>query len=238
MQPDVIETLRGLNQKFYQSFGAPFASSRPRVQPGVARVMASIPAQAALLDLGCGHGHLAAFLAAAGHKGTYLGLDSSAALLDIARQQAIHPQADFRLADLYSPDWGRPLRNTYDIVTAFAVLHHIAGEESRLSIVRRVRTLLKPRGRFIFSCWNFLASERLRKRIQPWSNIDLTEDDVDAGDYLLDWRSGGHGFRYVHHYTERELTSLAAQSGFRVHATSYHDGASGKLGLYQEWCPD
>ena len=237
MQSAVINQLRDLNQKFYQSFGASFAATRARVQPGVAHSMAGIHPEDSILDLGCGHGHLAAHLAAQGHRGAYLGLDSSQTLLEIAQETDLHPTANFRLIDLHQPGWSAEIDGRYDIITAFAVLHHIAGESARQDIVRQVHALLKPGGRFIFSCWNFLASERLRKRIQPWSAIGLQNEDVDGGDYLLDWRAGGHGYRYVHHYTEKDLSTLADAAGFRIISTSYDDGASGNLGLYQEWHP-
>jgi len=58
---------------------------------------------------------------------------------------------------------------------------------------------------------------------------------VDFGDYLLDWRSGGRGLRYVHHFDEAELNALAAASRFRVQETFYADGEGGRLGLYQVW---
>ncbi|MFN8427257.1 MAG: hypothetical protein U0X87_13510 [Anaerolineales bacterium] len=43
------------------------------------------------------------------------------------------------------------------------------------------------------------------------SGVEASE--VDEGDYLLDWRSGGEGLRYVHHFTEAELGKLASASG-------------------------
>ncbi|MBN2555798.1 MAG: class I SAM-dependent methyltransferase [Anaerolineales bacterium] len=237
MQPVIINQLRDLNQEFYQSFGASFAATRGRVQPGVQDAMADIAPGASIVDLGCGHGHLATYLARQGHVGEYIGVDSSPALLLIARETSGHPAGKFVQADLQQPGWEKSLPGSRDIITAFAVLHHIAGAAPRHDIARQVHALLKPGGRFFFSCWNFLASERLRNRVQPWSVIGLEDEAVDPGDYLLDWRAGGHGYRYVHHFTESELTDLAGGSGFQVVSSSYADGAGGKLGLYQEWHP-
>jgi (p)ppGpp synthase/HD superfamily hydrolase len=98
-----------------------------------------------------------------------------------------------------------------------------------------VRGLLADDGRFILSNWQFLTSEKLRARIQSWKVTGIEETDVDAGDYLLDWRSGGEGLRYVHHFNESELSALARESGFMIRETFYSDGESGKLGLYQVW---
>ena len=63
----------------------------------------------------------------------------------------------------------------------------------------------------------------------------LAQADVDSGDYLLDWRRGGKGYRYVHHFSEDELSRLAKLSGFHVVESFYSDGATGNLGLYQIW---
>ena len=90
-------------------------------------------------------------------------------------------------------------------------------------------------GKFILSNWQFLNSEKLRKRIQDWSKADLSEQDVDSGDYLLDWRSGGEGLRYVHYFNEEELSSLAKATGFIIQDSFYSDGESGNLSLYQLW---
>ncbi len=83
--------------------------------------------------------------------------------------------------------------------------------------------------------WQFLSSERLRRRLQPWEEAGLSSDRVDPGDYLLDWRSHGYGLRYVHHFSEDELAALAAECGFEVLETFLADGREGNLSIYQVW---
>jgi hypothetical protein len=58
---------------------------------------------------------------------------------------------------------------------------------------------------------------------------------VDVGDYLLDWRRGGRGLRYVHHFNEDELAELATAAICQVTATHYAGGRSGRLNLIQRW---
>jgi tRNA (uracil-5-)-methyltransferase TRM9 len=125
----------------------------------------------------------------------------------------------------------------WSVITAFAVLHHIPSTELRLNLLRTTRDLIADDGLFIHSNWQFLNSEKLKTRIQPWEAAGISRSEVDAGDYLLDWRSGGEGLRYVHHFDEKELAELANASGFRVSETFYSDGAGGRLGLYQIWRP-
>jgi tRNA (uracil-5-)-methyltransferase TRM9 len=123
----------------------------------------------------------------------------------------------------------------FDIIFALATLHHIPTQELRLSILQKVHGLLRAGGRFVHSEWQFLNSEKLRVRIQPWESAGLSPEAVEASDYLLDWRRGGHGLRYVHHFDEAELNDLAAASRFRVRETFRSDGENGRLGLYQVW---
>ena len=63
----------------------------------------------------------------------------------------------------------------------------------------------------------------------------MKETDVDAHDYLLDWKRGGRGLRYVHHFDELELVELAKTSGFEIIETFYSDGENKRLSLYQIW---
>ena len=125
--------------------------------------------------------------------------------------------------------------DTFDIIFSFATLHHIPSHELRLDILRTAHDLLAKGGRFIHSNWQFLNSPRLRGRVQEWSQIGLTESDMDENDYLLDWRSGGTGLRYVHHFSEGELAELAESSGFSIVETFYSDGKEGNLAVYQTW---
>ncbi len=125
--------------------------------------------------------------------------------------------------------------DAFDIVFSFATLHHIPSHKIRLEILKTVHSLLAPDGRFIHSNWQFLNSPRLRSRVQKWREAGLTESDVDQNDYLLDWRSGGTGLRYVHHFNEEELAALAESSRFKVVETFYSDGKEGNLAIYQVW---
>lgn len=236
MQPDVADRLRRLNREFYQSFAGPFAATRRRLQPGAAAVLARVPPQASILDLGCGSGEAARALQRRGHQGAYRGLDECAPLLEQARASGL-PQAEFASADLAGPNWTAASQRPYDWVLAFAVLHHLPGP-ARHAFLAGVRSVLGPQGSFALSVWQFQHSERLLRRIVPWSAVGLDAAQVDPGDYLLDWRHGGRGLRYVHAFEPRELEGLAQQAGFRVVERFESDGQGGRLGLYSVWSHD
>jgi tRNA (uracil-5-)-methyltransferase TRM9 len=232
-----ISKLLELNHLFYQTLALQFSSTRQRLQPGVARLLASLPPGADILDLGCGNGELARELAHRGHQGAYTGLDFSAELLSEARHN-LSPSlnATFHQADLASPSWDEALPlHRYDVILALAVLHHLPGRQLRRDVLQTASRRLATGGRFIHSEWQFLNSPRLRRRLQPWESAGLADEDVEAGDYLLDWRQGGYGLRYVHHFSPEELGALANETGFTIRETFLSDGAGGKLGLYQVW---
>lgn len=238
MDPATAARLIEINRDFYSRFGGSFSATRGRLQPGVLRILSSLHGSESILDLGCGNGGLARELARRGHRGRYLGVDFSPPLLQDARSGLKGLEASFIQADLTRPleaDHWSLITDHWQLITSFAVLHHIPGEAARLDLLRRVHALLIPGGRFFLSNWQFLNSEKLRRRVQPWEAAGLASSDVDPGDYLLDWKRDGAGLRYVHHFTPDELVSLAAQSGFRVEESFLSDGEGGNLGLYQVW---
>lgn len=234
MNPSVAQTLVALNRRFYTEFGKNFSSTRQRIQPGARNILSKLDGSERILDLGCGNGELARALARSGFHGEYLGLDFSLPLLQDAESQPGAFPVNFRAVDLTSPNWSLSA-DSCSLVTAFAVLHHIPSRELRLNLLRQVHNLLSSGGRFIHSNWQFLNSEKLKGRIQPWETIGLSSADVDDGDYLLDWRAGGSGLRYAHHFSAEELSQLAAETGFGVQESFLSDGENGRLALYQVW---
>ncbi len=237
MHPDTVQKILDLNRQFYQTFAVQFSATRQRLQPGVIGLLPSLLKAQSILDLGCGNGELARQLGDERYTGRYVGLDFSPGLLDIIEKSPpTGLQASFLQADLSESSWGSALQGqTFDAILALAVLHHLPGEALRRQILRQVHSLLAPKGVFLFSNWQFLSSERLRQRIQPWEKAGFSEAQVDPGDYLLDWRSGGTGLRYVHHFQLAELTELAKETSFTILETFYSDGENERLSLYQVW---
>jgi tRNA (uracil-5-)-methyltransferase TRM9 len=248
MDAEVAQRLIALNKEFYQKLASQFSATRSRLQPGVLRVLKDVPIDANVLDLGCGNGGVAKELARRGHSGQYVGLDFSEELLEEARGNVQSPksevgkvgglEAEFMQADLTKGNWNKQVsERKWDFIFAFAAMHHLPSREIRLVFLRQVSSLLASGARFVHSNWQFLNSPRLKARIQPWEAMGLSDKQMDDGDYLLDWRSGGEGLRYVHHFDEAELAELSKNSGFRIVEQFVSDGKSGNLAIYQTWEP-
>ena len=236
MNSDITKQLIELNRKFYDQFGDSFSATRQRLQPGVKKILETIQADNSVLDLGCGNGHFLHELHDRGHRAALLGVDFSLPLLRVADAT---PGVEFRAVDLMqlsNVSDQLSVAGGWNVITMFATMHHIPSQEMRLDILRTVKTLLKPGGKFYISNWQFLNSEKLRARVQPWGRVGLADSDVDEGDYLLDWRGGAsEGLRYAHQFSAEELLGLAGQVQMKVEAGFLSDGGNGRLGLYQTW---
>jgi SAM-dependent methyltransferase len=255
MDPGTANRLLEINSQFYQTFARPFSQTRRRLQPGVGHMFEEINTGDSILDLGCGNGELWRVLQLRGHQGNYVGIDFSLELLKAATEskettrllvqpisseqliEVMHSnQACFLETDLTKPIWDTLLGMLdFEVILAFASLHHIPGLELRSQFFSRIHRHLKSNGHFILSVWQFLSQPRFRQRIQSWESAGLSAESVDPGDYLLDWKQGGYGIRYVHYFQEGELIQLAEEHGFKVMESFYSDGKGGRLSLYQVW---
>lgn len=237
MDSATVAALLAVNHQFYQTFASQFSATRQRIQPGVQRLLPVLCQASRILDLGCGNGELARRLLRQGFGGEYVGLDFSPGLLAAASQAAPEGAAvSFLPADLAQAGWESTVPGgSFDLAVAFAVLHHLPGVALRQQVLGAVRRLLPPGGRLILSNWQFLNSPRLRQRIQPWEQAGFNPEQLDPDDYLLDWRSGGSGLRYVHHFSLAELAQLAHACNFEVIESFLSDGENGQTGLYQVW---
>ena len=229
MDKKTRDFLRDLNQKFYATFAGEFANSRGRTEPGFERVLAQVAPGSQVLDLGCGHGRVA-FLLPAGCS--YTGVDFSTEMLAQVKAGGQERDMRFVAADLLSEDWPADVGGPYNWITIRAVFQHIPGYAARTRILRQATTLLAPGGRIVLANWQFLAAKRLHRRIQAWSEVGLSETEVENGDYLLDWQRGGRGWRYVHLVDEVETKRLAADAGLTIREMFRADGRENNLTLY------
>ena len=235
MNEIVRQQLLEINHDFYNDFAGAFAATRYGAQPGWDRIIPHFPDRCQVLDLGCGNGRFAHFLDERLQQVDYVGLDGSEKLVEIARKRSgelARTRAAFRVVDLNGSAW-HGAYNDYDVVVALAVLHHIPGFAARSTFVRAAARCLAPTGVLILSNWRFAQNRRMRRKIAPWEAVGLTDDDVEPGDYLLDWKKDGSvGYRYAHQLDEVEVIELAQEAGLTISEQFHADGREGDLSLY------
>jgi len=248
METWVIDKITFINQEFYQKFAESFAATRNRIQPGVTRLLHQTPDDRIWLDIGCGNSTLVQAWIEENRKGSYTGCDLSPALIDEARRRIGFlpvPEGlsiEFKQADLNQENWSQDFSHRqWDVISLFAVLHHIPSSINRQKICRSLRQLLPAGNPLYLSVWQLQNSARLLPRIKPWHLVGIKAQDVEEGDVLMDWRAGARigdkpeALRYVHIFSEDELTTLAHSASFHVEETFYSDGKEGNLALYQIW---
>lgn len=235
MRAEVAAQLLALNRAFYDGQAASFAASRVQPQPGFEQLLAYLPQPCqALLDVGCGEGRFGRFLQLQQPVGRYVGLDFSAELLAMARSQMADLEkgrVDFMERDMMQTDFLADL-GEFEAVVCLAALHHIPGWQNRVRLVREMAGSLAANGRLILSTWQFMNSERQRRKLRDWSKIGLSAADVEAHDYLLSWQRGGFSYRYACMIDAAETAELARAADLTILDQFRSDGKEGDLGLY------
>ncbi len=230
MRAVTTKKLLTLVKSNYQEIAANFNTTRRKeIWPEIRTVAAPVKDSDRILDLGCGNGRLLEALK--DKKIDYLGLDSSAALIELARQN--YPNYKFLVGDILDlPDvlnkyWGdqedRAAMIKFDYVFCLAVLQHIPGRELRWQAFKLMKETLSARGKIIISVWNLWSpvwkSKHYRALIFKNYLLKIIGfHDLDFGDLVFPWKNIQGGIiseRYYHAFTARELRNLALKAGFR-----------------------
>ncbi len=229
MKDNVVQKLLNLNRQFYDSLADPFAETRETPQPGFERLRDFLPRElVSVLDVGCGNGRFGYFLTQHNILAHYAGVDFSGELLTKA---AIRVPGDYFQRDLSRPGCLDGLIR-YDIVACLAVLQHIPGHANRARLLREMGERLGANGRIFLSTWQFMDSPRQRRKLRDWAEISLSAGDLEPNDYLLTWKRGGFGLRYVCFVNEAEIANLAAAANLHILDQFRSDGKEGNLNLY------
>jgi 2-polyprenyl-3-methyl-5-hydroxy-6-metoxy-1,4-benzoquinol methylase len=128
-----------------------------------------------VLDLGCNTGYGAKVLRE--HTANVVAVDVSARAIGEAQQRFGHFDIDFRIVDGIELPFDD---GSFDLITSFQVVEHIADTDVYLSEIKRV---LAPHGRAIFTTPN--AALRLDDDMQPWNPFHVREFKPTGLSHLL-----------------------------------------------------
>jgi cyclopropane fatty-acyl-phospholipid synthase-like methyltransferase len=129
------------------------------------------------IDLGCGEGDNAIFLAQHGFQVT--AVDFSSAAIAKAKAKARNAGAD---VDFVTDDLTRlaNVSGQFDVLVDYGAFHGLSTKD-RAAYVDQVRPLAKPGAKFLLWCfeWDFKGWEWLAAAILPFGNIGLRSGEVD-----------------------------------------------------------
>ncbi len=216
MKKHTVEALLAVNRRFYRERAAEFSRSRERPWSGwgeiLSRAGALLPEHPRVLDVGCGNGRFARFLAERlGRTFDYCGIDESPLGLAEARRRLpglVFVERDFLQEPLPEGE--------FDLVALFGVLHHVPGRENRLRLLMRLSALLAQGGLLAFSLWRFDRYERFQEKIVPWdefssrSGVEVERADLEPGDHVLTWGGDRPAYRFCHAMSDDEERELVA----------------------------
>jgi SAM-dependent methyltransferase len=245
MKPATIQALSAVNRSFYASpMAREFSDTRDHFWPGWTRVVAALPDEASrhcVLDIGCGNGRFAAYLATQwGHGFRYLGMDVSEPLLEIARgrysglKEINFVNADFSSLGTEPKAYPGP----YSLIAAFGVIHHVPSFENRRLLLGALLDRLQPHGRLAVTFWRFGGLERFMRKALRWNEYNLyaaqavDTDDLEEGDYLLRWGNRGDKCRYCHFANDKEIEALVNSLRIKCIDSYRSDGEDNELNQY------
>jgi tRNA (uracil-5-)-methyltransferase TRM9 len=242
MTQDTINKLLDLNLHFYQNVAAAQNPSLEYYWEGWYKIknhaLSLTTNSPKVLDIGCGNGRFENFLKKEMELNSdYTGIDF-ADQYSVARNPSL--TSKFVKADVIKDNWTSGfVSNKFDLVVAFGLIHHIPSSHDRQKFFDEVRSLIGPSSLFVFSTWEFATNPRLIKRIlSPQStrnfldsqNIDM--EDLELGDYILDWIKKIPLHRYAHSFTENEILEYLNKSGFELVDKFESDGRSLRRNKY------
>ena len=228
MNEETVRKLNAINRRFYAERADEFNQTRERAWRGwdvlFDRIGSRLKTQPRVLDLGCGNGRFARFLAKRGVPFTYVGVDASALALEHARPRL----AELDGIELYEHDFitGRePLPHalasaTFDLVVLFGVLHHVPGRALRSRLLTKAAKRVASGGSLAYTSWRFDQFSRFVKKLVPWedylggSSESLDVGELEPGDHIMTWGEPA-AHRYCHAASEEELEMLRRELPLR-----------------------
>ena len=210
-QKELLEIVK----KNYEEIAEQFNETRKKhLWPELVELVKGINSGDSVLDIGCGNGRLLEALQ--DKQVNYLGIDSSAKLIELARVK--YPNMKFAVGDVL--ELSQIPEINFNYVFCIAVLQHIPSRKLQIDAVRQLRNKINENGRVVISVWNMWAQKKYRRLVLKFALLKLIKKNkMELGDILFDWKNA-QGMvvskRYYHAFYKMELKRICKQAGFKV----------------------
>lgn len=239
MNQKIFNKIVKLNNDFYSTIESDFDKTRLSQWNGWNRVGEIIfenlkdQKSISILDVACGNGR---FIKTLSHveEGLllfkYLGIDSNEFLLSKAKDLK-NEHIQFMKLDVIN-DLEKLSFETFDVVVAFGITHHIPSYGFRKKWFSQLANLVSKNGLLIFTIWNYKNDSRFQ-------NVEckkINSDELERGDYFIGWNNKVDVCRYYHQYDAQELKAIddkLKDLGLELIETFKSDGKSNDLNKYR-----
>jgi SAM-dependent methyltransferase len=237
MNRETQRALNEINRRFYRERASEFSATRERPWRGweelAERCFGRLPPSARVLDVGCGNGRFARYMAK--RAACYVGLDQSPlALAEARRRVGESDTRRFVEHDFVTENQPVPSRlqtERFDLVVLFGVMHHVPGGERRRKLLASLAGHLAPEGLLAFTVWKFEGVARFEKKLVPWpeflqaTGLNLDTRELEPGDHIMTWGGEPPTYRYCHAMNDEELDGLI--ESLPLEAVEIFDGDDG-----------
>ncbi len=226
----------------YTAIAGEFSATRFSVCEEVTLLEGLVQSGMKVLDVGCGNGRLYALLQ--DKNVSYLGIDSSEKLIELAHQKWMFPShssvqdqnhtkmlgrakvcgfqyPQFEVCDILAMQY----HQQFDLVLCIRVLPHIPSHALRQHAVQNLYNALKPGGTLVLTAWNLWQPRFWWAHLRCLITQIFDASDLDFSDLLIPWKGSAaprvQAYRYYHAFTLRELRKLLQNSGFKNQQTYY-----------------
>lgn len=243
-----IDILADANRLFYDTHGPSFSETRKSYWQGWDRMSEELAPTMpengiAVLDVACGNMRLARFFSERFGEGrlSYTGIDACTELAETDRGFECKTIRNDVIGSLKS---GEGLASAvgnerFDCVCCFGFMHHVPGEEMRMSLLQDMAAHVKAGGWMAVSFWCFERDRRLKEQARAVTDKAASRlglKSLDEGDWFLGWKGDDTVPRYCHSFTEKELerlcSFLSAETPCDGMVRYSADGKTGNLNEY------
>lgn len=203
----------------YNKIARHFSGTRHDIWPELEQFRSFIHNGQRILDWGCGNGRL--LLIMKDKEVKYFGTDQAASLIAIARKKYADEVKNGK-AKFFSTAFKEKKfpAEYFDLAFMIASFFHLPDKKSRLKLLKKTYTELKPGGHLIMTVWN-LGSDWAKKKLKKdWKTFG-------KNDFLIPWKNPDgivEAERYYHHFTKAELKDLLEEVGFKIDIMNYYGG--------------